>query len=245
MNDRRYHRQISVPELGAKGQKTLHNSSIVVIGGGGLGSHIADLLVRMGCGTLTIIDDDTVDLTNLHRTALFTEKDIGQPKAYVLEQKLSTINTASTITGIEERIDAQSIQSFTKTADLLMDGTDNMHTRFLINDSAVKYRVPWVYTGVQSTVAMIMGIIPKQTPCLHCLTSVYHDTQEPLPILGMLPATAASIACGEAMKLLLHQQPSGLIMYDIWNQQFDRLTVQRNTTCPCCAKDQFTSLKKE
>ncbi|MCK4415991.1 MAG: HesA/MoeB/ThiF family protein [Thermoplasmatales archaeon] len=243
MNLNRYRRQILVKELGEKGQYTLSEKHVVVIGGGGLGSNSADILVRTGIGSIDIIDDDLLDLTNLHRTSLFNEEDIGKPKCQILEEKLQQINSEVAVRGIKKRITKENIESAVKHADIILDGTDNMGTRFLINEVAVKSNIPWIYAGVHTTVGMVMGIIPRQTPCLKCIShSIANNKTDEIPVMGNLPVTIASIQCTEAAKILLGKQLSGLIMYDIWKQRFEQINVKKNPECTCCGKERFELL---
>lgn len=243
MNLERYRRQILVKELGVKGQRTLLKKHIVIIGGGGLGSTSANILVRAGIGSIDIIDNDLLDISNLHRTSIFNEEDIGKSKSQILEKKLQIINPQVTVKGIKKRITKENIESTVKRADIILDGTDNMETRFLINEAAVKNRIPWIYAGVHTTTGMVMGIIPKQTPCLKCISHNFSNKQiGELPVFANLPLTIASIQCVEAFKLCLKQQLSGLIIYDIWKQYLEKIVIKRNPGCTCCSKEQFEFL---
>ena len=114
-----------------------------------------------------------------------------------------------------------------------------MQTRFLINEISIKNKKPWVYAGVYSTVGMIMGIIPKKTPCLRCISQNIIEKKEIIPVLGNLPLTTASIQCTETLKILLNKKPTGLIIYDIWKQQFEKINIKRNPNCNCCSKEVY------
>ncbi len=243
MNLERYRRQILVKELGEKGQSTLLKKHVVIIGGGGLGSNSANILVRAGIGSIDIIDYDVLDLSNIHRTSIFDEEDIGKSKSQILGKKLQLINTEATVKGLKRRITKENIESTIKHADIILDGTDNMETRFLINEAAVKNRIPWIYAGVHTTNGMVMGIIPKQTPCLKCISHNYSDKKiGEIPIFANLPLTIASIQCVEAFKILQEKQVSGLIIYDIWKQNFDQIIIKRNPKCTCCCTEEFEFL---
>jgi len=242
MDLERYRRQIIVKEFGKQGQETLHNKHIVIIGGGGLGSNSSEILVRLGIGRIDIVDDDSVERTNLHRTSIFNEEDLGRFKCQILEEKLQKINSEITIRGFQQRVTKENILSIVKNADIILDGTDNMQTRFLINDISIKNHIPWIYAGVYSTVGMIMGIRPKKTPCFKCISQNIPEKTGEIPVLGNLPITTASIQCTEAIKLLLGKQLSGLIIYDIWKQQFEQINIQKNPTCSCCEKEIYESL---
>jgi adenylyltransferase/sulfurtransferase len=242
MDFTRYSRQIILEELGEAGQKLLSQKHAVIIGGGGLGSNSSEILTRLGIGHIDIVDDDKIDITNLHRTSLFNEEDIGQHKTTILEKKLQKINSEVTINGINQHVTKDNIESFTKNADIILDGTDSMQTRFLLNETAVKHNIFWVYAGVYATVGMVMGIQPAITPCLKCISQNISHKTDTIPVLGNLPLTIASIQCIEALKLLLGNHTPGLIIYDIWKQQFEQISIQKNPNCTCCTRKQFKLL---
>jgi molybdopterin/thiamine biosynthesis adenylyltransferase len=231
----RYRRQTLVHEFGQKGQDLLTKKHAVVIGGGGLGSHSSELLVRMGIGSITVIDNDVIDRTNLHRTSLFTEEDIGKSKASVLQEKLSAINSEVRVTGIKRVVIQDNITALVRGADVIVDGTDSMPLRFLINEVSIKRDVPWVYAGVYDTVGMVMGILPRKTPCFQCLSqTIPEQSSGETPVFGSLPAIIGSIQCNETIKLLLGRSLAGLIIYDVWTQCFETMNIERNPRCPIC-----------
>ena len=237
MEKDRYRRQNLVKGFGKKGQKILASKQAVLIGGGGLGSNSANLLLRMGIGSIDIIDYDTIDITNLHRTSVFSEDDIGEKKASVLKKKLQPVNTDVHVKAINKKVTLKNIESLVKNADILIDGTDNIPLRLLINEIALKNNIPWIYAGVYETVGMVMAIIPKKTACFQCITpNIPLPKPQEIPVLGSLPATIAAIQCNEAIKVLIGKQPAGLIIYDVWNQCFDILDIKRNPCCPICGK---------
>lgn len=237
MSNDRYTRQTLVKEFGQIGQDCLATKHVIVIGGGGLGSHSANILVRMGIGSIDIIDDDRVDITNLHRTSVFSEQDVDQSKALILQEKLQKVNTKVQVKGINQRVTADNIWPLVQFADVIIDGTDSIPLRLLINDVSIQHNIPWVYAGVYETVGMVMGILPKKTSCFACITQeIPTSTAQETPVFGSLPATIASIQCTEAIKLLLGKEPSGLLIYDVWNQCFDIMDIQRNPYCPMCGK---------
>ena len=234
MRKDRYRRQIIVKEFGLKGQKTLGTKHAILIGGGGLGSNSANILIRMGIGSIDIVDYDTVDKTNLHRTSVFSEKDIGKYKALVLKERLQPVNIDMQVRGIKKKVTSKNIESLLSCSDIILDGTDNIPLRLLINKKAVEHKIPWVYAGVHGTVGMVMGIIPKKTACFQCISQNIPSINKETPVLGSLPMTISSIQCNEAIKILLGKQPAGLLIYDVWNQCFDRLDIKRNPNCPIC-----------
>lgn len=236
MNLDRYTRQILLKEIGTEGQELLARKHAIIIGGGGLGSNSASLLVRMGIGSVDIVDFDVVDLTNLHRTTVFTEKDVGKSKAVVLQQKLRPVNTAVNVKARNQKITSKNIARLMKGADIVLDGTDSIQLRLLINDAALMHHIPWIYAGVSETIGMVMGILPMITPCFQCIAQNLQDSQQKeLPILGSLPAIIAAIQCTEAIKILLGVKPKGLLIYDVWNQCFETMNVKRNPKCPSCS----------
>lgn len=237
MGKDRYRRQTLVKGFGQKGQKQLASKHAILIGGGGLGSNSANLLIRMGIGSIDIIDFDTIDTTNLHRTSVFSEQDVGKFKSLILEEKLQVVNRNVQVKGINKKVTSKNIDSLVQHADVIIDGTDNIPLRLLINETAIKHNIPWIYAGVYETVGMVMAILPKKTACFHCITPNIPDQKiQEIPVLGSLPATIAAIQCNETIKILLGKQPAGLLIYDVWNQCFDILDIKRNPCCPICGK---------
>jgi len=235
MSTDRYRRQTLVKEIGQKGQELLATKHVIIIGGGGLGSHSADLLVRVGIGSIDIIDDDIVDITNLHRSSIFSEYDIGKSKALILEERLQSVNTQVQVKGINRKVTGENIWSIVQDADVIIDGTDSVPIRLLINDISIQHNIPWVYAGVYETVGMVMGILPKKTSCFRCIVQdLPKSGAQEIPVLGSLPATIAGIQCNETIKLLLGGHPTGLLIYDVWNQCFDVVNIKRNPYCPAC-----------
>lgn len=236
MDLKRYQRQTLVPEIGKKGQLLLKDKTVLIIGGGGLGSSSSEILTRIGVGKIILVDFDVVQESNLHRTSLFSEQDINTSKASTLEKKLHTINSKTIIKAHDIKITNENIESFTASIDLIIDATDNVDTRFLINTICLKKNIPWVYAGVYSTVGMVMAILPKQTPCFSCLTNNVPQQNNEIPVMGNVPMITAGIQCTEAIKILLGKPVSGLIIYDIWKQNFDQLMIKKNPICKSCGK---------
>jgi molybdopterin/thiamine biosynthesis adenylyltransferase len=235
MSINRYKRQTLVKEFGQKAQEVLARKHAIIIGAGGLGSHSANLLTRIGIGSIDIIDHDIVDITNLHRTSVFSEQDIGKSKALILEEKLRAINTKVRVKGINQKVTSENIWPLVQYADIIIDGTDSIPLRLLINDVSIQHNIPWVYAGVYETIGMVMGILPKKTSCFQCISQeIQKSGDQETPVLGSLPATIAAIQCNEAIKILLGKQPAGLLIYDVWNQCFDIIDIKRNPYCLMC-----------
>ncbi|HEY5141033.1 MAG TPA: HesA/MoeB/ThiF family protein, partial [Methylococcales bacterium] len=155
----RYSRQLILPEVGTEGQSALLNSSVSVVGCGATGSMILNLLARAGVGELTIIDRDFIELTNLQRQVLFDEGDLEQPKALVAADKVRRANSDVVIHAVVKDLNPNNAEAILGQQDLIVDGTDNMETRFLVNDVCAKHEVRWVYCGAVGTHGMVMPIV--------------------------------------------------------------------------------------
>jgi len=244
----RYSRQLLLAEVGPEGQRRLLESRAVVVGCGALGAHAASFLVRAGVGSVTVFDRDIVDLTNLQRQALFTEKDIGKPKARVAERYLREINSEVSVRGEIADVSHENVQGIVKEATIVLDATDNMETRFLLNDACVKLGVPWIYAGAVATTGMTMNIVPDG-PCLRCVfPSLPQPGQLPtcdtVGIVGTLPAAVASFEVTEAFKIMLGREFSKeLVVIDVWATELQRIKVTKNPDCTCCGERRFEYLE--
>ncbi len=250
MNDR-YARQRVLPEIGSEGQEQLLNASIVVIGCGALGSVQAQLLARAGVGRIRIVDRDLLEMNNLQRQVIFDEEDVaaGLPKAEAAVRKLRKINSTIEIEGLVEDVTPRNIEELITDVDLVLDGTDNIETRYLINDACVKHRKPWIYGGVIGTTGMVMTILPDEGPCIRCL---FPETPPPgsLPtcdtvgVLNTTPAMVASIQVTEAIKLIVGNgvREYRLLNIDLWTGSYRYVPVQKNENCPCCGEGRYDFL---
>lgn len=248
----RYIRQIIFPPMGEEGQRRLLDSSVVIIGCGGLGCNIASLLTRAGVGHIRLVDRDYVELDNLHRQVLFDEEDVerGWPKAVTAAEKLRKINSQVKIEPLVADVHHRNIEEIIKDIDLILDGTDNFETRYLINDACVKHDTPWVYGGAVGSYGMTMNIIPHQTPCFRCLFPQIPPpgatpTCDTAGILGAVPALIGAIEANEALKLLTGKgRPNeGLIHIDLWENTFEVFQVARREDCPACGQGKFDFLE--
>lgn len=239
----RYSRQIIFPGIGNEGQDKLCNSSVVIIGCGALGCNIANLLVRAGVGKVSIVDRDFIEYHNLQRQALFDEEDIKLqlPKAIAAQKHLEKINSLVEIEGIVADVNFSNIEKFCSGKDLIMDGVDNLETRYLINDISLKLSVPYIYGGAISSLGMTMTIIPGQTPCLRCVFPSVPPrgtlpTCETDGVLGTITATIGAVQATEAIKVLIgsNEINRDLITLDIWDMTFERVQIARNPNCPAC-----------
>lgn len=246
----RYHRQEMLGEIGSAGQRVLQSSRVVVIGVGATGSVAAGALARAGVGEIVVVDRDFVELGNLHRQVLYDERDIGRTKAVSAAEHLEAINSEIKIEPVVADASPANIQHILRGADIVIDGTDNMDSRYLINDACVKARIPWVYAGAISTYGMTMPILPRRTACLRCLFPTparpgVLPTCDTTGILGMIPEIMGSMAAASALRILVGKMPprdAALLTYDCWSGEFERLVVARNPECPCCGGRVFEYL---
>ena len=251
----RYARQITFKPFGKEGQRRLANSSALIVGVGGLGSWAAELLVRAGLGRIRLVDDDCVDLTNIHRQALFTEKDAGERtlKITAAANHLREINSSCSIETVFARIDRLTAEKLAEDIDVIIDGTDNFPARFIINDCAIKKSKPWVFAGVLGTEAQAMTIIPDKTPCLRCLLNSPPEcngqTCRQIGVLGPAVAMVAAFEASEAIKILSgnpNKAGQCLLAFDVWNnivKQIDVSKLTKNPDCPCCVHRNFEFLE--
>ena len=251
----RYARQTIFAGIGKVGQQKLFQAKVVVIGCGATGTVIANHLARAGIGHLVIVDRDFVELNNLQRQLLFDEADLASnlPKAVAAEQTLRKVNGDIQIDGIVSDVHAENVESLIAGVDLVMDGTDNFETRYLLNDACVKHKIPWIYTGAVSGYGMSQTIIPHETACLRCLyqevpalgTSATCDTAG---VVGPVVGAVASVSATEAIKLLVGKGElnRGVIHMDLWDLSLEQFpTGKPRTTCPACALEEFPFLEGE
>ena len=239
----RYSRQAIFPGIGEEGQAKLLSSSVVIIGCGALGSNIATFLVRAGVGKIKIIDRDFIEYHNLHRQVLFDEDDIKArlPKAIAAERHLRKVNSSIEIEGIVADVNYTNIEGFCRGADVILDGLDNLETRFLINDVALKHKIPWVYGGAIASSGMTMNIIPDETPCFRCISPVLPEfgttpTCETAGVVGTAPAVIGSLQATEALKILIGSEEVSrtLIIVDVWKVTLDCVNIKPRKDCPAC-----------
>ena len=264
----RYHRQMLLPGFGVEGQERLAGSSALVVGCGALGCVAAEWLVRGGVGRVVIVDRDVVEETNLQRQVLFDEKDArdGVPKAEAAGRRLSAVNSGVKVEVVVADVNARNVEGLVKGVDVVVDGTDNFQTRYLLNDVCVKWGVPLVYGGVVGTVGMGMVIVPEareKTPTTQsssrwhgpCLRCVFPEppgvgsvaTCDTAGVLGAMVGIVASVQAAEAMKVLMWKWElvsRGLRQMDVWNGVWRELSMSGvdRAACICCGKREFEFL---
>ena len=250
----KYSRQILFAGIGEEGQQRLLASSAVIVGCGAIGAAAANLLVRAGVGKLRIVDRDFVEPSNLQRQTLFDEADAlaALPKAIAAERKLRSINSSVSVEGIVADLSPRNAADLLARFDLILDGTDNFETRFLINDFAVQNSMPWIYSAAVASYGLTMTIRPGATPCLACLMETQQhgleETCDTIGVLGPIVNLIASLETAEAMKLLAGRTEAlhgRLISCDVWTGHFQSVRIARNPDCRACVRREFTYLDGE
>ena len=245
--EERYSRQILFAGIGEHGQRRLLAARAVLVGCGALGTAVANLLVRAGVGRLRIIDRDFVEPSNLQRQTLFDESDAMQslPKAVAAERRLRAINSGVAIEGVVADLNSKNAEELLAGYGLILDGTDNFETRFLLNDAAVKLNAPWIYAAAVGSYGVTMTVRPGVTACLACLLETRNgaaphveDTCDTVGVLAAAAGVIASIEAAEAIKLLAGNpgaaaQETGarLVSFDVWTGQYHAVRVARNPEC--------------
>ena len=248
---KRYMRHTQFAEFGSEGQLRLAQSRALVVGVGGLGSWSSELLVRAGVGHIRICDNDRVDITNLHRTAQYVERDVAERrlKAEAAAARLRAIRSDCRIEAFAERVDFLTLPKAADGVDIILDGTDNFETRFLINDYAVKYNIPWVFAGVMEGQGQVAAMIPGKTPCLRCILPSVPSRGEPFGVLGPVVAFISALQAVEAVKILSgHANKANpcLMKIDLWNNSIQKIPLSKlwpTQPCPCCGRKEFEFLE--
>lgn len=235
----RYHRQIIMPDFGVEGQKKLKQAKVFVAGIGGLGSISSYYLVAAGIGHLRIADRDTVDHHNLNRQIIHWTDDIGKRKSESAYRKLNSLNPNCRIEAVHDEISADNCPKLIEDCAVIVDATDNMETRRILNMASVKSGIPYIYGGVNQLDGMVSTFVPGKTPCLECVfpKTEAESTSAPFGILGPVPGVIASIQAIETVKLILGLQ--GLLMGRLlcfcgYDMTFRELKIKRDPDCPVC-----------
>lgn len=257
----RYQRQELFTSFGEVGQAKLCAASALIVGAGGLGSWAAELLARSGCGTLRLVDDDVVDWSNLARQGMYTEFDAidGTPKVLAAATRISQINSNVNVEAIISRVTSENVAEFAAGADVIIDGTDDWGSRFLLNDFAVSSGKPWIFAGIVAAQGQVMTVIPGKSACLRCV----YETPPPadselamkasaIGVLGGAVAAIASIEAVEAVKILSGNTDNVspyLTKLDLWTNRVQQLTIssknsdrKTDNNCPCCVQRNFEFL---
>lgn len=250
--EERYSRQVLFAGIGAEGQQRLLESRVAIVGCGATGSVLASLLARAGVGSLRIIDRDYVEPSNLQRQMLFDETDASDsvPKAIAACRKIAQFNSQIIAEPRVSDLTPDNADKLLAEVQLILDGTDNFETRYLINDYAVKERVPWIYVAAVGSYSLTMNVVPGETACLSCLfpdaPSGMVETCDTAGILNSAVNMAASIAATEALKLLTgarQQLRTTLLSHDSWlNQRSEIVADKPRAGCRTCEQKDFVHL---
>jgi molybdopterin/thiamine biosynthesis adenylyltransferase/rhodanese-related sulfurtransferase len=239
---RRYSRQLLLPEIGEAGQRRLLDGKVLLVGAGGLGSPAALYLAASGIGTIGLVDDDLVDESNLHRQVLHATDRVGMAKTESGRMTLNALNPETRVVEHRERLDAQSVERLIAGYDVIVDGTDNLDTRYQLNDAAVRLGKPVVHGSVYRWEGQVTTFVPFEGPCYRCM----HPTQPPeelapdcevVGVPGILPGIAGLLQANEALKLILGVGEilvGRLLVFDALTSGFSEVTVPRDPACPAC-----------
>jgi len=239
----RYNRHLLLPEIGVPGQEKLKSARVLIVGAGGLGSPAALYLAAAGIGTVGIADGDLVDESNLHRQILFDTADVGEPKATVAARRLRALNPEIRVEAHALRVNAGNILQIARSYDVIVDGSDRLATRYLLNDACVILRKPLVSAAIHRFEGQAMTYVPDAGPCYRCLFPDASDDIVPncaqAGVLGVLPAVLGSIQATEAIKVIvgIGKSLSGrLLTYDALGMQFNEYSFHRRDDCAVCGK---------
>jgi adenylyltransferase/sulfurtransferase len=248
----RYSRQIRFAPLGAEGQAKIRAASVAIVGCGALGTVQAEAMARAGVGRLRIIDRDFVEWSNLQRQFLFDEADAAEalPKAVAAARRLARVNSEVKVEPMVADLTAANVEDLFEDIDLILDGTDNFETRFLINDAAVDREIPWIYGAAVGSYGIKLAIVPGKTACFRC---VYPEpprgaqpTCETEGVLAPVTATIASLQVADGLKILALGADSvtaRLTTIDVWTGTIRQLAPPtRDAKCPCCVRRELVYL---
>ncbi len=232
----RYDRQTMIRGIGEEGQEKLKRAKVVIAGTGGLGSPVSLYLAAAGVGTIRIVDHDRVELSNLNRQILHWDKDIGRSKVASAREKLSQLNQGVKIEAVGEIINETNISRIVTGFNLIVDATDNLPARHLLNKAAIENGIPLIHGAVYGLEGRVMTIIPGKTACLRC---VYRELipGKRFPVIGVTPAVIGSIEATEAIKYIVgigKLLTNRLLVYDGLQMTFTELAVKRDPNCEHC-----------
>jgi molybdopterin/thiamine biosynthesis adenylyltransferase/rhodanese-related sulfurtransferase len=241
----RYSRHFLLSEVGVEGQEKLLDAKVLLLGAGGLGSPTALYLAAAGVGTLGIVDDDTVDVSNLQRQVIHTTDSVGTPKVDSAERAIHALNPDVNVRKYETRLDSSNIVDIIKDYDIVVDGVDNFPTRYLLNDASVRLKIPVVSAAILGFEGQLSVFSPYEGPCYRCLF------RQPPPaelapscgangVLGVLPGTMGLLQATEVVKLIIGQGDpliGRLLIYDALGATTTELKIRRDPECPICSRE--------
>ena len=230
---------MAIPGFGRRGQIRLKSARVVVAGLGGLGSPASIYLAAAGVGRITIIDDERIERSNLNRQVLHWEPDIGQSKVKSASEKLRAINSNIKIDGISVKITSENVDQLIKGADVVVDGTDNYQTRYLLNEACVQNNIPFIHGAVEGLVGQLMTVLPGKGPCLKCAVPKEPPKKLVFPVLGATPGVIGCLQAMEAIKLITGVGKllvGRMLIFNGADMTFDEMKVNRDPHCQVCGR---------
>ena len=238
----RYSRQLILPEIGPAGQARLMSASVLIIGAGGLGSPVSLYLAAAGVGTISIVDDESVALSNLHRQILYRSEEVGWPKSVTAQARLRRLNPEVAVRAIHGRFTAENAEYLVSSADLVIDGSDNFPTRYLVNDACVLGKKPLVHGGAIGQHGQVLTVLPRHSACFRCVfpeppaSGEIPNCQE-AGVMGPAVGVIGTLMAHEALKCLLGLGGGlndRLLVFDGERTAFRNVAVQRAADCAAC-----------
>jgi len=238
----RYSRHIILPEVGGKGQKKISDAKVLIVGAGGLGCPVGYYLSAAGVGTLALVDNDSVEISNLQRQIAHNVERIGMNKAESAKKTFEALNPDVNVIAIKEKVNNKNILELIEGYDVIVDGSDNFPTRYLVNDACVMLKKPLVSGAILRFEGQVTTIMPGEGPCYRCL---FEDPPPPglVPscqeagVLGVLPGVIGGLQATEVLKLILGKGKlliGQLLIYDALGANFRKVKIPKNTNCPIC-----------
>ena len=240
----RYSRQLILPEIGVRGQERLLGASVLIVGAGGLGSPSALYLAAAGVGRIGLVDDDVVAPSNLHRQILHASEDVGRAKVLSAQARLRALNPDVTLDPMQERLTPDNVERMLASYALVLDGSDNVPTRYLLNDTCVRLGTPLVHAGVIGFDGQLLTVIPRASACLRC---VFPEPPAPEAIascqdagvLGAVAGVLGSLMAHEAVKWLVGLpglSTDRLLVFEGMRSRFREVPVRRDPACAACGE---------
>ncbi|MEM3401284.1 MAG: HesA/MoeB/ThiF family protein [Nitrososphaerota archaeon] len=237
----RYSRQLVLDYIDYAGQTKLKSSRVCIMGAGGLGSPAAITLAAMGVGYIRIVDRDVVSLSDLHRQRFYGENFVGVPKVEVLEERINSLNPNVKVDAVATSISSKNVERLLEDVDIVIDGLDNIKTRYVINRAIVKLKIPYIFAAAIETTGVVSTILPNETACLECFYSGLQDEELPkCAIVGVLPPlldVVSGVQLSEAVRVLLNKDPllkNRLLYIDLNKLSFDFVKIAKIPDCPVC-----------
>ncbi len=238
----RYSRQVVLQDIGLEGQERLKRARVAILGMGGLGTPAALLLARMGLGYLRIVDRDLVSLTDLHRQLLYDPSDVGLPKVEAARNSLRRINPEIEVDAVAAPIMRGNVEELIEGVDIVLDGLDNMRTRYIVNRAILRMGKPYIFSAAVEMFGVVSTIVPGETACLECFYPGLEDELLPkCAQVGVHPSVTsivASISVAEAVRMIVKGEPAlkgKLLFIDLRNMEFSKIDIRRNESCPACS----------